>query len=108
VLRPREITALLTSAAGPRIAPSLTPDLAVEIASLADITILLRDFEHGGEVRRAIAVVQARGTAHDHRIRQVDIDGLGMHIGEPLHGASRALFATPLVPEQPQRPAEPR
>lgn len=108
VLRPREITALLTSAAGPRLAPSLTPDLAVEIASLADITILLRDFEHGGEIRRAIAVVQARGTAHDHRIRQVDIDGLGMHVGEPLHGASRALFATPLVPEQPQRPAEPR
>ncbi|MEB3369884.1 circadian clock protein KaiC [Saccharopolyspora mangrovi] len=106
VVRPREITTLLTSAAGPRLTPSLTPEVAVEIASLVDVTIALRDFEHGGEIRRAIAVVQARGTAHDHRIRQVDVDDRGMHIGEPLQAASGALFANPVVPEQPRRPAE--
>lgn len=106
VVRPREITTLLTSTAGPRLTASLTPEVAVEIASLVDVTIALRDFEHGGEIRRAIAVLQARGTAHDHRIRQVDIDDLGMHIGEPLQGTAGALFANPVVPEQPRRPAE--
>ncbi|MCI2420924.1 circadian clock protein KaiC [Saccharopolyspora sp. K220] len=101
VLRPREITALLTSAAGAHLASALVPAVAVEVASLADVTILLRDFERAGEIQRAIAVVQARGTAHDHSIRQVTIDGGGMHVGEPLHGGSHILAANPLV-EDPQ------
>ncbi|MGW1680000.1 circadian clock protein KaiC [Saccharopolyspora sp. NPDC002376] len=106
VLRPREITALLTSAAGVHLAPALEPSVAVEIASLADVTILLRDFEHAGEIQRAIAVVQARGTAHDHSIRQVTIDGTGLHIGEPLRGVAHILAANSLV-EDPQRPTRP-
>jgi circadian clock protein KaiC len=97
VLRPREITALLTSAAGDHLTSSLVPAGAVEIASLADVTILLRAFEHAGEIRRAIAVVQARGSAHDHSIRQVTIDGTGMHIGDRLRGVSHILDANPLI-----------
>jgi hypothetical protein len=54
--------------------PLLTPSIAGEIASLTDVTITLRYFEHGGEVRRAIAVMQTRGSAHDPSIRQVTID----------------------------------
>ncbi|MFI0466641.1 circadian clock protein KaiC [Saccharopolyspora sp. 5N102] len=97
VLRPREVTTLLTSATGAHLASSLAPATAVEITSLADVTILLHDFEHAGEIQRAIAVVQARGTAHDTSIRQVTIDGTGMHIGERLRGFSRILAANPLV-----------
>lgn len=106
VLRPREITALLTSTAGVHLAPALEPSVAVEIASLAVVTILLRDFEHAGEIQRAIAVVQARGTAHEHSIRQVTIDG-GMHIGEPLRGVAHILTANSLVVGDPQRPTRP-
>ncbi|RRO20713.1 circadian clock protein KaiC [Saccharopolyspora rhizosphaerae] len=102
VLRPREITALLTSSSGPRLGDRMPPEVAVEINSLVDVTILLRDLESGGEVRRAVVVPKARGTSHDQRIRRVDIDDRGMHIGEPLDSAS-----TTLVPEQPQQPAEP-
>ncbi|MEU5850457.1 ATPase domain-containing protein [Saccharopolyspora shandongensis] len=101
VLRLREITALLTSAAGVHLTPALAPSVAVEIASLADVTILLRGFEHAAEIQRAIAVAQARGTAHEQSIRQVTIDGAGMHIGERLRGVSHILAADPLV-EDPQ------
>ncbi|MER5394590.1 hypothetical protein [Saccharopolyspora sp. NPDC002686] len=68
---------------------------------------LLRDFEHAGEIQRAIAVVQARGTAHEHSIRQVTIDGDGMHIGERLRGVAHILTANSLVVEDPQRPTRP-
>ncbi|MEV5544133.1 circadian clock protein KaiC [Saccharopolyspora shandongensis] len=107
VLRPREITALLTSAAGVQLTPSLIPADTVQIASLADVTILLRDFEHAGEIQRAIAVVQFRGTAHDHSIRQVTIDNAGMHIGVPLRGVSHIFAANPVAVADPQWPTRP-
>ncbi|WP_190822678.1 circadian clock protein KaiC [Saccharopolyspora pogona] len=107
VLRPREITALLTSVAGVQLTASLIPADAVQIASLADVTILLRNFEHASEIQGAIAVVQARGTAHDHSIRKVTIDNAGMHIGEPLRGVSHIFAANPLVVADPQWPTRP-
>lgn len=86
VLRQHEITTLLTSAPGARVQPSATAAIDGEIASLTDVTIVLRYIEHPGEIRRAIAVVQTRGSAHDASIREVRIDDAGMHIGAPVRG----------------------
>jgi circadian clock protein KaiC len=97
ILRSREITTLLTSAPTGRVTPALTPAIAVEIASLTDITILLRDFERDGEIQRAIAVVQTRGSAHDSSIRLVTIDGAGMHIGEPVRELTRILSGSGIM-----------
>ncbi|MEU6677928.1 circadian clock protein KaiC [Streptomyces sp. NPDC046925] len=91
VLRHNEITTLLTSAPTGRVTPTVTPAIAMEVASLTDVTILLRYVEARGEIQRGIAVLQSRGSAHDHSIRQFEIDDSGMHIGEPMRGLSNVL-----------------
>jgi len=88
LVRQHGITTLLTSAPAGRFTPQLTPSIAGEIASLTDVTITLRYFEQHGEIRRAIAVMQTRGSAHDPGIRQVTIDGDGMHIAGPVPGTA--------------------
>jgi circadian clock protein KaiC len=113
VVRQHSITTLLTSAPAGRFTPQSTPSIAGEIATLADVTIMLRFFDQAGEIRRAIAIPQTRGSAHDDSIRQVTIDGDGMHIGEPVAGTAGILSGTaslpvlgwqadPPVPESPQ------
>ncbi|GCD40884.1 circadian clock protein KaiC [Streptomyces paromomycinus] len=91
VLRHHEITTLLTSAPTGRVTPTVTPAIAMEVASLTDVTILLRYVEAQGEIQRGIAVLQTRGSHHDHSIRQFLIDDTGMHIGEPMRGLSNVL-----------------
>ena len=98
VVRQHGITTLLTSAPAGRFTPQLTPSNAGELASLTDVTITLRYFEQAGGIRRAIAVMQTRGTAHDEGIRQVTIDGDGMHIGEPVAGTAGILSGTVSLP----------
>lgn len=91
IVRQHEITTLLTSVPIGRIRPPATPSIASEIASLTDVTITLRYIEDPGEIRRGIAVLQTRGSAHDPSIRQVTIDDAGMHIGEPVRSPLRAV-----------------
>jgi circadian clock protein KaiC len=105
VLRPKEVTALLTSAPSGRVTPAVTPAIAVEIASLADVTILLRDFESQGRIHRSIAVTQTRGSAHDPTIREVTVDSDGMHIGESVH--TYAGILTRGAPPPPTRTGPP-
>jgi circadian clock protein KaiC len=100
LLRQREITTLLTSAPTGRVSPSMTPAIALEIASFTDVTVALRYLEATGEVQRAIAVLQTRGSAHDQAIRQVTIDSDGMHIGDPLTATpANVLPSNTILPE---------
>jgi circadian clock protein KaiC len=98
LLRQREITALLTAAPAGRTAGSAMPAIATEIASLADVSILLRYVEQPGRIGRVIAVLQSRGSAHDHAVRQVTIGTEGLHIGEPWPGVAHILRGAPLGP----------
>ncbi|MET8688462.1 circadian clock protein KaiC [Streptomyces sp. NPDC004732] len=91
VLRSREITTLLTSAPTGRVTPTVTPAIAMEVASLTDVTILMRYVEARGQIQRGIAVLQTRGSVHDHSIRRFEIDDTGMHIGEPMTDLSSVL-----------------
>jgi circadian clock protein KaiC len=107
LLRQKEIATLLTAAPSGHSMPSVTPAIAMEIASLTDLTILLRYVERPGEVQRAIAVLQTRGSAHDHSIRRYTIDGAGMHIGDPLPAVSHMLPGGAFLFQEPGRPVEP-
>jgi circadian clock protein KaiC len=98
VLRQNEITTLLTSAPTGRAISAGMPAIAMEIASLTDVLILLGYVERAGEVRRAIAVLQTRGSAHDQSIREVTIDGTGMHIGAPMSVGSHILTGSIILP----------
>ncbi len=50
------------------------------ISHLADTVILLRHSLETGRMRRAIAVLKARASAHDQALRPFDIDGRGIRI----------------------------
>lgn len=98
VVRQRGITTLLTSMPVTRLTPQLRPSIAGELASLTDVTITLSYLERGGEIQRAIVILQARGSAHDHRVRLVTIGGEGMRIGEQITGATGIVPGVAAVP----------
>lgn len=107
VVRQRGITTLFTSSPTGRFTPQLTPSIAGEIASLTDVTVALRYFERGGLIRRAIAILQSRGSPHDQAVREVTIDRDGMHVGDPVTDVVGILNGVP-YPSVPGRPSSPK
>jgi circadian clock protein KaiC len=56
----------------------------VDLSYLADVVLLLRYFEHGGRVRKAISVVKTRSGKHEDTIRELRIGPVGVRLGDPL------------------------
>ncbi|TAN17754.1 MAG: circadian clock protein KaiC [Rhizobiaceae bacterium] len=56
----------------------------VDMTYLCDAVMLLRFFESGGRIRRAISVVKKRVGPHEDTIREFSIAGSGITVGEPL------------------------
>ena len=67
----------------------------VDVTYLADTVILLRYFEACGRVRRAMSVIKKRTSAHEDTIREYQIDGRGITLGEPLTGFQGVLRGVP-------------
>ncbi|MFB9836497.1 circadian clock protein KaiC [Actinoallomurus acaciae] len=107
MVREREITTLITAAYTGQSPSGGTPSGGIDIARVTDVTIMLRYVERIGDIQRAIAVLQARGSTHDHAIRQVTIDDAGMHIGDPLPRVAHVLSGSAALTEQPPWPAAP-
>lgn len=87
-----EITGLFTSTT-----PALLGGTSVteaHISTITDSIVLLRYVELFGEMRRGITVLKMRGSYHDRRIREYEIDGSGMHLGLPFRGVSGILSGT--------------
>lgn len=102
-LKLKETVGLFTSTT-----PSLMGGTSVtekHISTLTDSIILLRYVESYGRMRRGLAVLKMRGSAHDHDVREYEIDGKGMHILEPFHDVSGVLSGNPtfLAGEPPAR-----
>jgi len=68
---------------------------SIDVSYLADTVVLLRYFESRGEVRQAISVLKKRTGAHERTIRELRIDGEGLHIGEPLRNFRGVLTGVP-------------
>ena len=96
-LRREEVTSLITSATASVYGGGFVTE--ANISSLADTIVLLRYVEVAGDVRRCVAVLKARGSAHDHRILEFGIDDRGIHIGQPFRHVAGILSGAPtLVP----------
>ncbi|MET9021795.1 circadian clock protein KaiC [Actinopolymorpha sp. NPDC004070] len=107
LLRQGETTALLTSAPS-GTAGRTSPPISAEIASFTDVTILYRYVETPErEIQRAVAVVQTRGSTHDHSIRMIHIDEGGMHIGDRLPPFPSGTMSLPDNPQWPISPGPP-
>ncbi|WP_372012509.1 ATPase domain-containing protein [Pseudoxanthomonas sp. 10H] len=74
------------------VGPAETP---VDISYLSDTVLMLRYFEHGGVVRRALSVVKKRSGDHEHSIREFRLGAGGLVLGPPLREFSGIFSGTP-------------
>ena len=69
----------------------------IDVTYLADTVLLLRYFEAGGQVRRAVSVLKKRTGAHENTIREFSIDNDELKIGDPLDKFRGVLRAVPSI-----------
>ncbi|SDA98538.1 ATPase domain-containing protein [Mesorhizobium qingshengii] len=67
----------------------------VDMTYLCDTVMLLRFFESGGRLRRAISVVKKRVGAHEDTIREFRIRSQGLSVSEPLDQFRGILTGVP-------------
>jgi circadian clock protein KaiC len=68
----------------------------VDASYLADNVLMLRYFEHDGEVKQAVSVFKKRGSLHERTIRQFAMSSQGIHVGEVLRGFRGILTGVPV------------
>jgi len=67
----------------------------VDASYLADAVILMRYFEHQGELRQAISVIKKRGGDHERSIREFRMHEGRIMVGEPLRQFRGVLSGVP-------------
>ncbi|HEY7089955.1 MAG TPA: circadian clock protein KaiC [Tepidisphaeraceae bacterium] len=87
-LKARQITAVLTNLTSGRESAESTD---VEISSIVDTWLLLRDVELGGERNRAMYVLKSRGMAHSNQIREFLLTEHGIELMDVYVGAEGVL-----------------
>lgn len=70
-------------------------DTPLDISYLSDAVVMLRYFEVGGSVRRALSVVKKRSGNHEHTIREFRLTSAGIAVGPPLTQFSGIFSGTP-------------
>ncbi len=96
-LKQRQITALMTTLTGNAGALEHTD---VEISSLVDVWLLLRDIESGGERNRGIYIIKARGVAHSNQIREFTFTPQGVQLKKVYMGSSGLLTGSARVAQE--------
>jgi circadian clock protein KaiC len=67
----------------------------IDLSYLSDAVIMLRYFEAGGRVRRALSVVKKRSGKHEDTTREFQLTSDGLKVGPPLIEFSGILTGTP-------------
>ena len=68
---------------------------SLNISYVADAVMMLRFFEAGGRIRKAISIIKNRAGQHEDAIREFRIDAHGVRVGEPLVAFKGVLTGTP-------------
>jgi circadian clock protein KaiC len=68
----------------------------IDASYLADTVVMLRMFEHAGQVKKAISVLKKRSGAHEESIRRIWFDSDGIHLSEPLMHLRGVLSGIPV------------
>jgi circadian clock protein KaiC len=87
-LKVRGITALLTNLTHGGTALENT---SVNVSSIVDAWLLVRDIEAGGERNRALYVLKSRGMAHSNQLREFRITGKGIRLLDVYMGPEGVL-----------------
>ena len=96
-LKGKRITALMTTLTSGSDAMEQTE---VNISSLVDTWLLLRDIESGGERNRGIHILKARGIAHSNQIREFLLTGHGVELREVYLGEAGLLTGSARVTQE--------
>jgi len=92
-IKHKEIAGLFTSTTSSLMGGTSITD--GHISTITDSIILLRYVETFGEMRRGITVLKMRGSKHNKDIRELTIDGKGMHIGKPFRDVAGIITGNP-------------
>ena len=88
-LRGLGVTTLVTGETREYIEPQVKLPLRGLPGVVAENIILLRQLEIDSELRRAVAVIKTRESAHDQKVRELTIGDGGLHVGEPFGARAR-------------------
>ena len=75
----------------------------LDVSYMADSVVLLRHFEAGGSVRKAISVIKKRNGPHETTIRELKLASGGIAVGEPIKDFSGVLSGMPVFQGQVRR-----
>jgi len=67
----------------------------LDLSYISDNVLLLRYFEAGGKIRKAISVMKKRVGSHQDSIRELRISGEGLQVGEPLNEFEGIMTGVP-------------
>jgi len=104
-LKTRGITALLVHLTDGGSAPERTD---LEISSLIDTWILLRDIELGGERNRGLYILKSRGMKHSNQIREFLITSKGVRLEEVYVGPEGVLTGSSRIAQEAREQAATR
>ncbi|MES1157768.1 MAG: ATPase domain-containing protein [Haliangium ochraceum] len=95
VLNQRGVTTFLVLAQHGLLGPAMSSP--IDVSYLADTVIMLRYFEAGGAVRKAISVIKKRSGRHEESIREFQMGSPhGITVGPPLAGFRGILTGVPV------------
>ena len=96
-LKQKQITALMTTLTGGAAAQEQTE---VDISSMVDTWLLLRDIESGGERNRGIYILKSRGAAHSNQIREFLLTDRGVELRNVYLGETGLLTGSARVSQE--------
>jgi len=79
---------------------SATEQTEIDISSLIDTWILLRDIESAGERNRGIYILKSRGMAHSNQIREFRMTGRGIELLDAYLGGGSVLTGSARVAQE--------
>jgi circadian clock protein KaiC len=96
-LKEKHATALMTTLTG---GAGTQEQTEVEISSLVDAWLLLRDIETGGERNRGLYILKARGIAHSNQIREFLLTNHGVQLRDVYLGEAGLLTGSARVTQE--------
>jgi circadian clock protein KaiC len=96
-LKQKQITALMTTLTGGADAQEQTE---VNISSLVDTWLLLRNIESGGERNRGLYILKSRGAAHSNQIREFLLTDHGVELRHVYLGETGLLTGSARVAQE--------
>lgn len=90
----RGVVALLVGVQQGMLGGSMSSSM--DASYLADNVLMLRYYEHDGEVKQAVSVFKKRGSLHERTIREFSMSERGIHVGDVLRGFRGVLTGVPV------------